>query len=193
MKDRFVSTYRHFVLDTIRQLAKTMNTKRAVSLSVVLHLLVAVALAGMVVTTTTSPVATADDVIEFDLTTVKYKTDFGRNGQSQSTGEAGTPNANAQAESGRASTLLKGNMNRESVMMASLAGLDALKSSFSFMMQKTVADSLGGFSPTHGDIPGSAYDSFGYRKGDNLGRGNGKIVISGGGLCAPSALPNPGK
>lgn len=170
-----------------RRLQK-INSKRAVALSVAVHMLFGAALANFYVQSYIHQQANqTEEVIEFDLTTIESHTDLS---QIQA---AGVPNAKANSDVGKASTLVKGNMNRKTMMMASLSGLEELKSSFNFIMQKTATDSLGGFSPADGNVPGSEYDSFGYRKGENLGRGNGVIVISGGGFCAPSPAPPPGK
>lgn len=183
-----------FLNRKIQNALNKINTKRAISLSIALHVMFGAAVANILVNGSTSHTQrAAEETIEFDLTTIESMTDLQFKKSGRSLQEAGVPNKNADSKSGRNSTLLKGNMNKKSLMMASLAGLEDLKGSFSFIRQKTTADSLGGFSPVNGNIPGSAYDSFGNRKGENLGRGNGTIIISGGGYCAPSPAPRPGK
>ena len=182
-----------FLNRKIQNVLTKINTRRALSLSIALHVMFGAAVANIWVNRSYSHSQTAEETIEFDLTTIESMTDLQFKKSGRSLQEAGVPNKNADSKSGRNSTLLKGNMNKKSFMMASLAGLEDLKGSFNFIRQKTTADSIGGFSPVNGDVPGSDYDSFGNRKGENLGRGNGTIIISSGGYCAPSPAPRPGK
>jgi len=164
------------------RIRKGISSRNAVALSMVLHFGVALAIGSLWVSNNLLSPDHSDGIV-FDLTTVKEA--IKQNAQSPS--EYGVPNREASKESGKASNLVKGNMNRDAVLMASLTSLSDLRASFSFMMQSVSSDSIGGFAPLDGDIPGSDYNAFGNKNGEGHGFGNGAVTIGGGrgGDCPP--------
>lgn len=151
-----------------------LNTSQTILISIVLHIAVALAVAAFWVSSKISAEAHSANSIVFDLETIKPSQ--ANSGQlPQAIDEFGLPNADAAKTSGQASNPMRGNMSRDAVVMASLASLSQLRETFAFVTQTVSTDSVGGFSPLHGNVPGSEYDSFGRKKGEGLGNGSGRI------------------
>ena len=178
------TSFKKIGLAVQNRIRKGISSRNAVALSLVLHFGVALAIGSLWVSKNMLNSDHSDSIV-FDLTTVKEE--IKQNAQSPS--EFGVPNREASKESGKASNLVKGNMNRDAVLMASLTSLSDLRASFSFMMQSVSSDSIGGFAPLDGDIPGSDYNVFGNKNGEGHGFGNGAVTIGGsggrGGDCPP--------
>jgi|GEM_PF-3522426 len=160
-----------------------LSMRKSLLLSIVLHLIAGGAIAAYWAGSQVAAHLASNDKIVFDLETISPKENIDKLTGPQAE-EYGVTNADAKDVSGKASTFLKGNMNRDAVVMASLASLSKLTESFGFITHAVAADSLGGFSPADGNIPGSEYDSFGRKKGEGRGAGDGSgIRVSGGGFC----------
>ncbi|MFQ5604397.1 MAG: hypothetical protein ACE5HS_14100 [bacterium] len=172
---------------------KGLSTRDAIGISIIVHIVIGSALASFLIGTMIVQPADLSQTIEFDLTTEEVSSVKADQLNGQNSDQFGVSNSEASKQVGRASTLTKGNMNRETTVMASLASLSELKESFNFIMAQVTADSVGGFSPAEGKVPGSEYNSFGLKNGDGFGAGHGAGIYIGGGLCAPSAAPNPGR
>jgi len=159
-----------------------LSIRKSLLLSIVLHLIAGGAIAAYWAGSHMAVHMASNDKIVFDLETISPKHDVDKLTGPQAK-EYGVTNPNAKDVSGKASSLVKGNMNRDAVVMASLASLSKLTESFGFITHAVVSDSVGGFSPADGDIPGSEYDSFGRKKGEGLGAGDGSGIRVSGGFC----------
>lgn len=166
----------------LRQIDRVVTTRNAIGMSIGLHLLLGMALAALWTGNQLATHSEGADEIVFELQTIKEKQPF-EGVQGQSSEEYGVPNQDAAKASGKASNPVRGNMNKSAVVMASLTALTDLRDSFSFVTHAVAADSLGGFSPIDGEVPGSEYDSFGRKKGQGIGAGGVRIYVSGGGVC----------
>ncbi len=161
-----------------------LSMRNSLLLSIVMHLVAATAIATFWAGTHLVEHANDNDEIVFELETITSEHNTSDNLSGKPADEFGSTNPDASRASGKASTPVKGNMNREAAVMASLASLTELTESFGFITHTVVSDSLGGFSPSDGRIPGSEYDSFGRKKGEGIGAGDGTgVYIGGGGFC----------
>lgn len=165
--DTFKRTFRN-------RFPNKLNTSQTILISIVLHVVVALAVAAFWVSSQISAEAHSANSIVLDLETVKSIQ--ANTGQLQQAVDGySLPNPDAAKTSGRASNPMRGNMNREAMVMASLASLSQLRETFTFVTQTVSTDSVGGFSPMHGDVPGSEYDSFGRKKGEGTGSVSGRV------------------
>ena len=82
-------------------------------------------------------------------------------------------------------------VNKEAVMLASLASLSELQESFQFVIQELSVDEEGLFTPIQGDVPDTKVIADGLVNGKGLGRRRGIIRVSGGGNgnCPPRPRP----
>ena len=170
-----------------------ISTRGAIGISIILHLLLGSALASYFMGTLYIHPAQQKQSIEFDLSTEKLSMTASNDLNGENAKAHGAANLESSEETGKSGNLMTGSMNREAVFMSSLASLSDLRESFRFIMQQVSADSLGGFSPVDGQAPGSEYNSLGYKDGEGLGYGHGAGIYVGGGLCAPSPAPSPGR
>ncbi|MFQ5649804.1 MAG: hypothetical protein ACE5IY_07670 [bacterium] len=166
---------------------RRVTPRGALGISLLLHVFFGAALGSYWVGARVAQQARHADEIVFDLQTIKENPDLSGQQRAQASEEYGLPNREALEASGRASSVVKGNMNRDAVVTASLAALSDLRDSFTFITHAVAADSVGGFSPVNGDVPGSEYDSFGRKKGEGVGAGGVSVVVGGSGFC-----PSPG-
>ncbi len=83
------------------------------------------------------------------------------------------------------------NVNREAVMLASLASLSELQESFQFLIQELSVDEEGIFTPIQGDVPDTKVIADGLVNAKGFGGRRGIISISGGGSgkCPPRPRP----
>ncbi|RMD64063.1 hypothetical protein D6833_04885 [Candidatus Parcubacteria bacterium] len=169
-----------------RRVQKGVSTRDALGISLVLHLLLGVAFATWFVGQTVVAHRPEESKLVFELASQpEISVDKIVNSSAFANNQnAGNP---AEAADGRASSATnEAAMSKEQIMMASLSSLSQLKDTFNFVFQQTSADSVGEFSPAHGDAPDVESLAAGLRDGNGLGRGNGSIIISGGGGHCPA-------
>ena len=128
-----------------------------------------------------------EDNVEFELITVK-DLDFKSSTKVKKAGKK------IGLSSSTSKTLVAENVkiNKEAVMLASLASLSELKESFQFVIQELSVDEEGVFTPIQGDVPDTKVIADGLLNGKGLGgRRRGIISISGGGngSCPPRPRP----
>jgi len=159
----------------------------AIGFSILLHITILSAVASFHNRTDFEPTSPKENPLVFEFTPELVEISSSTSASDLS----GVRNETAEKLVGRASNNLKGNMNRESYLMASLASLKALETPFAVDLQEIDPDSAGGFSPIfEGKVPGSIYDSVGRKKGEGKGSGNGiKVYIGSGGGSCPSGGP----
>jgi hypothetical protein len=171
--------------------------RETIGLSVILHLSLGVAIASMSFDKITGlPYADADEPIEFDLIT-DTELDFNSDQSNSENSLDGVDQNNDEAipklgekqglESSDSNVLVaeNTNVNKEAVMMASLATLSELKESFNFVLHQVSADSIGAFTPLQGKAPHPQLYADGAEDGYNFGYKSGIRVSvgSGGGNC----------
>lgn len=172
---------------------KSITTRGALGISILLHLFIAMAFASFLAGTYyIESIKEQEESIVFDLET-ETNIDFSSNSSnsnlsSQLDGKLAENSRLSGLESSSSSG--KGSpsavVNNESAVLASFASLTDLKESFSFVMQQVSADSLNGFSPVFGDAPDTKIFSAGFNDGNGYGNGRGSgisISIGGGGHC----------
>jgi len=83
------------------------------------------------------------------------------------------------------------NVNKEAVMLASLASLSDLQESFQFVIRELSVDEEGIFTPIQGDVPDTKVIADGLVNAKGFGGRRGIISISGGGSgkCPPRPRP----
>ncbi len=163
---------------------KYVSAQNALGISIMLHLFITAAFGTYWVGSIENRDLNHVDDIVLNLETIKFKPEFSHGSSS----EYGKSNSEAEKKSGKASNLVKGNMNRDAILKASLASMEDFIKPFRFVTQTIVSDSTGGFSIVDGDMPGSQLDSYGTKKGEGAGHGGGiRVRVGGyGGLCAPT-------
>ncbi len=183
MLSDLISRVQETVVSLVERLPTGFSIRQSLGFSIALHIFIVAAVGTLRVSDHIREHAVTDNEIVFDLEI--QAPDHANSAQqtASSTEELGKSNSEAEKESGRASNLLRGNMNREALLRASLTDLTTLTGSFEFAGHTVVSDSTGGFSLMDGDIPGSEFDSFGRRKGEGKGHGGSGISVSGGGFC----------
>lgn len=165
-------------------LPRNVSAKSAIGISIMLHLFFTAAFGSYWAGSIEKRALNHTDNIVLNLEPVKFEPNFSSN----SNQEYGISNPDAEQESGKASNLTKGNMNRDAILKASLASMEDFIRPFKFVTQSIISDSTGGFSLVEGDMPGSQLDSYGTKNGEGAGRGHGiRISVGGyGGPCKPS-------
>lgn len=153
-----------------------ISSHRAILLSLLLHFAIAVAAATFWVSVAYVKPPASEATIEFDLTsdpsTSKTRT--------ENLAKASRQKNTRHRKSGEASA--SGNRSQKARVMASLADLSLLKTSFGFVQQDVAAaDSAGGFTPMQGGDPAVEINSL-VQKYKN-GRGKGGVTLSVGGAC----------
>ncbi len=184
---RFVSQAKQFFDSRFRG---GLSTRQALVLSVCLHV-AAAAVAGSIAWSSGALQPAADPTITFELVTpdldpkpidpVQNNADAPRN-LGKALGDPRSTSRTLVAEQAR--------VNKQAVVMASLAQLSQLRESFRFVVQQVAADSLGTFRPLEGKVPStemftSGADGYGFgsRTGIiTIGAGSGHCPPGGGGI-----------
>ena len=174
-----------------------VTTREAVVFSIVLHIFLGVAIAAMNRDKISDLITEKEENIEFELVTVK-DLDL-KNSSNQ--GNSAQANSSAIKKVGKKVGLSSStskklvaenvNVNKEAVMLASLASLSDLRESFQFVIQELSVDEEGVFTPIQGDVPDTKVIADGLLSAKGLGGRRGIISISGGGNgnCPPRYRP----
>ena len=174
-----------------------VTTREAVVFSIVLHIFLGVAIAAMNRDKISDFITEKEENIEFELVTVK-DLDL-KNSSNQ--GNSAQANSSAIKKVGKKVGLSSStskklvaenvNVNKEAVMLASLASLSDLRESFQFVIQELSVDEEGVFTPIQGDVPDTKVIADGLLSAKGLGGRRGIISISGGGngSCPPRYRP----
>jgi len=174
-----------------------VTTREAVVFSIVLHIFLGVAIAAMNRDKISDLITEKEENIEFELVTVK-DLDL-KNSSNQ--GNSAQANSSAIKKVGKKVGLSSStskklvaenvNVNKEAVMLASLASLSDLRESFQFVIQELSVDEEGVFTPIQGDVPDTKVIADGLLSAKGLGGRRGIISISGGGNgnCTPRYRP----
>lgn len=189
MLENFIRSLRGFMPRMRLIIPDSLNRRGALGISVFLHVFIGMALASFLIGKVVVEQQAETPGVVFDLQT-NPDVDLQRLQQKASSFEAtvnqrNRPQQESKAGSGRPS--LK--VNKQAVLLSSLASLSELKDSFNFVMQSVSADSAKGFSPLYGNAPDTEAISAGFGKGDGYGDGNGIRVSVGGGH---GSCPKPG-
>ena len=174
-----------------------ITTRKAVAFSLVLHLILGIALAAMNRDKIAGLMTAKEENIEFELVTFKdldLKSNTSRKGNLQSNFSSAKKAGKKVGLSSSTSKKLVAenvNVNKEAVMLASLASLSELQESFQFVIQELSVDEEGIFTPIQGDVPDTKVIADGLVNAKGFGGRRGIISISGGGSgkCPPRPRP----
>jgi hypothetical protein len=173
-----------------------ITTRKAVTFSLVLHLFLGIAFAAMNRDKIAGLMTAKEENIEFELVTLKdldLKSNTSRKGNLQSTSSAKKAGKKVGLSSSTSKELVAENVrvNKEAVMLASLASLSELQESFQFLIQELSVDEEGIFTPIQGDVPDTKVIADGLVNAKGFGGRRGIISISGGGSgkCPPRPRP----
>jgi len=170
-----------------------ITTRKAVAFSLVLHLFLGIAFAAMNRDKIADLMTAKEENIEFELVTLKdldLKNNTSRNENLQSNpSSAKKAGKKVGLSSSTSKKLVAENVrvNKEAVMLASLASLSDLQESFQFVIQELSVDEEGIFTPIQGDVPDTKVIADGLVNAKGFGRRRGIISVSGGGRgnCPP--------
>ena len=174
-----------------------LTTREAVTLSIVLHLFLGIAIAAMNKDKIIKLMTAKEENIEFEIVAVKDLDLKNSTNQGNSVQANSSAIKKAGKKIGLSSSTSKKlvaedvNVNKEAVMLASLASLSDLRESFQFVIQELSVDEEGVFTPIQGDVPDTKVIADGLAKAKGLGGRRGIISISGGGngSCPPRPRP----
>jgi len=175
-----------------------ITTREAVAFSIVFHIFLGVAIAAMNRDKISIFMTEKEENIEFELVTVKDLNLASSNNQGKNNQANSSSVIKAGKKIGLSSSTSKKlvaenvNINKETVMLASLASLSALQESFQFVIQELSVDEEGVFTPIQGDVPDTKVIADGLLNAKGIGgRRGGIISISGGGngRCPPRPRP----
>ncbi len=174
-----------------------ITTRKAVTFSLVLHLFLGIAFAAMNRDKIAGLMTAKEENIEFELVTLKdldLKSNTSRKGNLQSNSSSAKKAGKKVGLSSSTSKKLVAenvNVNKEAVMLASLASLSELQESFQFVIQELSVDEEGIFTPIQGDVPDTKVIADGLVNAKGFGGRRGIISISGGGSgkCPPRPRP----
>lgn len=174
-----------------------ITTRKAVAFSLVLHLFLGIAFAAMNRDKIAGLMTAKEENIEFELVTFKdldLKSNTSRKGNLQSNSSSAKKAGKKVGLSSSTSKKLVAenvNVNKEAVMLASLASLSDLQESFQFVIQELSVDEEGIFTPIQGDVPDTKVIADGLVNAKGFGGRRGIISISGGGngKCPPRPRP----
>lgn len=153
-----------------------ISGRSAIVFSLLLHFMVAVAAATFWTNAVYVKPSASEATIEFDLTSDQSIPKSRNENLAKASAQKNTRSSKAGGESAI------GNRSQNAVVMASLADLSQLKTSFNFVQQSVVAaDSSGGFTPMQGGGIGIEIN-FLVEEYKN-GRGKGGVTLSVGGAC----------
>ncbi len=162
-----------------KALHKGISNRKAIVVSLVLHLMIGVALATFWMNTSGSRrTAMRDRTIEFDLTPTK------KISQTKNIAKAAPQNSASRSQAAKAAGKAGGaKASREKVVMASLAGLSQMKASFNFIKNGgAAADSSSAFHPMSTNGPEVELNSIIQKYKDGQGKGGVSIGVGTG--CA---------
>ncbi|MFQ5771493.1 MAG: hypothetical protein ACE5HX_13225 [bacterium] len=160
-----------------------INFRKALGISLFLHLFGAVAVASFFVGHHLIAPVTDEITIEFDLVNAT-NTDIQKN-KNNATNPLNTLSSQNAPDS-ESPKSKSSHINRNEVIMASLASLSELKESFNFITQQVSWDSLGTFSPIQSEAPDIKSLTAGLNNGNGFGHKGRRIRITGGGgKCPP--------
>jgi len=170
-----------------------VTTREAVVFSIVLHIFLGVAIAAMNRDKISDFITEKEENIEFELVTVKDLDLKNSSNQGNSVQANSSAIKKVGKKVGLSSSTSKKlvaenvNVNKEAVMLASLASLSDLRESFQFVIQELSVDEEGVFTPIQGDVPDTKVIADGLLSAKGLGGRRGIISISGGGngSCPP--------
>lgn len=159
-------------------LRKGISNRKAIVVSLVLHLMIGVAMATFWVNTVYVKPAMRDRTIEFDLTPTRKESPTKNLAKAASQKSArGSQGSKAARKAGGAKA------SRERVVMASLAGLSQMKASFNFIQNSVAsADSSSAFHPMSSNGPEVELNSIIQKYKDGQGKGGVSIGVGTG--CA---------
>ena len=174
-----------------------IRTREAVAFSIVVHIFLGIAIAAMNRDKISGFRTEKEENIEFELVTVKDLNLASSNNQGKNNQANASSVTKAGKKIGLSSSTSKKlvaenvNVNKEAVMLASLASLSALQESFQFVIQEFSVDEEGVFTPIQGDVPDTKVIADGLLNGKGTGSRRGIISISGGrnGSCPPRPRP----
>jgi len=174
-----------------------VTTREAVVFSIVLHIFLGVAIAAMNRDKISDFITEKEENIEFELVTVKDLDLKNSSNQGNSVQANSSAIKKVGKKVGLSSSTSKKlvaenvNVNKEAVMLASLASLSDLRESFQFVIQELSVDEEGVFTPIQGDVPDTKVIADGLLSAKGLGGRRGIISISGGGngSCPPRYRP----
>ena len=174
-----------------------ITTREAVTLSIVLHLFLGIAFAAMNRDKIAGLMTAKEENIEFEIVAVKDLDLKNSNNQGNSVQANSSAIKKAGKKIGLSSSTSKKlvaedvNVNKEAVILASLASLSDLRESFQFVIQELSVDEEGVFTPIQGDVPDTKVIADGLLSAKGLGGRRGIISISGGGNgnCPPRYRP----
>ena len=163
-----------------------ITTREAVAFSIVLHIFLGIAIAAMNRDTISGFMTEKEENIEFELVTVKdldLKSSTKIKKAGKKIGLSSSTSKKLVAENV--------NVNKEAVMLASLASLSELRESFQFVIQELSVDEEAVFTPIQGDMPDTKVIADGLANAKGLGGRRGIISTSGGGngSCPPRPRP----
>ena len=174
-----------------------ITTREAVVFSIVLHVFLGIAIAAMNRDKISNFMTEKEENIEFELVSdkdldLKNSTNQGNNAQANSSAikKAGK-RIGLSSSTSKKLVAENVNVNKEAVMLASLASLSELRESFQFVIQELSVDEEGVFTPIQGDVPDTKVIADGLLSAKGLGGRRGIISISGGGNgnCPPRYRP----
>lgn len=177
-----------------------MTTRQAIGLSVFLHIVAGLAVAGIYADDLPSLIATEQESqIEFelvDLDKIRMTNSDSQNRSSDSQANSSSKKAGRLVglNSSTSKKIVAENVavNKQSAMLASLASLTELREAFTFVTQEISADSIGTFTPIQGTAPDTKLIADGLTNGYGYGGRSGIISLGGGrGSCPPRPRPRP--
>ncbi len=173
-----------------------ITTRKAVAFSLVLHLFLGIAIAAMNRDKIASLMTAKEENIEFELVSkdLDLKSSTRRIGNVESNSSSVKKVGNKVGLSSSTSKKIVAenvNVNKEAVMLASLASLSELQESFQFVIQELSVDEEGIFTPIQGVAPDTKVIADGLVNAKGVGGRKGVISISGGrnGNCPPRPRP----
>lgn len=175
-----------------------ITTRQAIGLSLILHLAASLVIAAIYGDKMPALLSTKKEDLKFEFIMID-DTDMGGaepSGQSKAA-QANSAVKKAGKKIGLSSNTSKKlvaenvNVNKEAVMLASLASLSELQESFRFVIQELSVNEEGAFAPIHGDVPDTKVIADGLINGYGFGGRAGIISTSGGGNgnCPPRPRP----
>lgn len=174
-----------------------IRTREAVAFSIVFHIFLFIAIAAMNRDKISGFMTKKEENIEFELVTVKdlnlaSSDNQGKNNQTNSSSVIKAGKKTGLSSSTSKKLVAENvNINKEAVMLASLASLSVLQESFQFVIQELSVDEEGVFTPIQGDVPDTKVIADGLLNGKGLGGRRGIISISGGGKGSCPPRPRP--
>lgn len=190
----------HRIMKNLKAFFVNMSTHKAVTLSVFVHILLALAFASLSPDKIVGSRALPKNHLVFELVKenkieinkkTSLKLDNNADGSDQNHHDSIEKLGKTRGTRTSTSKHLiaeKAKINKKAAMMASLTGLSELRESFSFVLHQVSADSMGSFTPIQGTAPDIDLLSDGLENGHGFGTRSGIIIGiggGGGGNCPP--------